>query len=1444
MNLNKIYIGTLLLLTLSSRAQNIPNPSNQGPSGTSATPATIADLPPLKINYLRETSPMLPVKTDIQLDAIKDDCTKAAMLTACTDGLGRPIQTIIRKPFNVAEKKDQVMHHSYDAFGREKRQLLPFAKTEVDPINNGKFTRKVWTNLRETYNALNLNVEQFLYSEIDYEESPLSRVKGSRSEGNNWIGKNKGTTISSALYSSTLTRWTIGYTAALPTISGTYSSNTLSVETATDEDGNVVTIYTDFDGKAIMKVDKTIQTVYVYDDLNRLRFEIPQKALTAVAANGNVLSQQIADELCTRYEYDDDGRLIVLKKPGVGETHYVYDRFDRIVLTQDANKRAQGKWIFTKYDPAGREIQSGQMNSAYTSGGLPANYTRAALQALADLTSGLSDPFLNYLLQTTVSRHSQYVSTFTNATVFIWYYFDSYDFTSETFVVGTNYGAHDAVQSKNVTGLLTGTKALLSDNINSSETFNFYNSRGELIQVKKTLPDYSTSTTTMHYDFKGRMIASEHVHGSNKTVKKYQYDTWDRIMFVHHRINSSASFTKIAEYRYDDLGRVSSKVLGNMSHPVNYEYNIRGWVTGINKAYCVDKSLGYFFGEEIFYDKGYTTTYLDGKIAGIQWRSKGTSDELRSYGYEYTYGRMTGAEYRQKNQGTTTPYDWNKTVKDFTTTVSYDPNGNIESMTHMGVNRTKQIITLDDLVYNYLPNSNRLKNIVENAPDAEAKDPDEHNGYGDFRDNLTISMNTPDYSYDANGNIASDKNRNADIITNDWFVLNKPTLVEYENGNQIHYLYDALGNLLSKRTVQYRPTAPALEIIYDYVDDMVNKDGNLQMIVHDEGRARKESSGFAYDYFLKDHIENVRAIITEDAGSTSGIMDPGTEPGYQINPDPEGTPMEPGGSIPSKEPVTYIATMEPVNNAYEIAIFENIEATRDLRPLSSDPLNRYCAKIIGTGSTQGMGPSIMLKVSADDKIQMGVESFYFADAVPGAVLPLQDLAAGLIGLITGGATISPEGWAVTQQGLPVSVGGAASALTQARAGQQDTTKPQAYLNYLFFDEKMQFMPQASGAVQVTISDQWKNIDIPAFTVPANGYLYAFTSNQTNVTARMDNMYVVTWTGRLLEETHYYPYGLAFDSYKAHSGKNNNLKYNTQYLEQHEFEDENGDMFGLDWYDFMGRTYDPQTGRWMQPDPMMQHASPYLAMGDNPVSFTDPLGLFDGINRSLPTFYVLSNKYKGWGTQEGQLTYAFNTLRGESSPQTGWEKRNWQKYNDPQNGSSHRGFNPAAYNNSHTIKRSLGEYKSYGWSADQNKSAVKMMAHGLTFALPAGAILKGLSGVLKIGNIVAKGRSVLFGYRATKSGTTVLGHYPDYVRVADNLGARRFQVPTKFWDKMSATEQWTANSKFLERMILRGDNIRLATPLTKVRPGSFFEKELNFLFERGFKVSSDGLWIIK
>lgn len=90
-----------------------------------------------------------------------------------------------------------------------------------------------------------------------------------------------------------------------------------------------------------------------------------------------------------------------------------------------------------------------------------------------------------------------------------------------------------------------------------------------------------------------------------------------------------------------------------------------------------------------------------------------------------------------------------------------------------------------------------------------------------------------------------------------------------------------------------------------------------------------------------------------------------------------------------------------------------------------------------------------------------------------------------------------------------------------------------------------------------------------------------------------------------------------------------------------------------------------------------------------------------------------------------------------------------------------------------------------------------------------------------------------------TGTTVLGHDPGYVQLSEKLGARRFDVPQDVWARMSDAERWAANQRFLDRTIARGDDIILATPVDRVRPGSFFERELRYLFSQGYRPDATG-----
>ena len=97
----------------------------------------------------------------------------------------------------------------------------------------------------------------------------------------------------------------------------------------------------------------------------------------------------------------------------------------------------------------------------------------------------------------------------------------------------------------------------------------------------------------------------------------------------------------------------------------------------------------------------------------------------------------------------------------------------------------------------------------------------------------------------------------------------------------------------------------------------------------------------------------------------------------------------------------------------------------------------------------------------------------------------------------------------------------------------------------------------------------------------------------------------------------------------------------------------------------------------------------------------------------------------------------------------------------------------------------------------------------------------------------------------KSGTSVLGKFPDYMKLSGELGAKRFSIPTDIWNKMSKAEQWGANRKFLDRMISRGDDIVLSNRVKNIDDVSgAFRQELDYLINKGFRISSDGLRMVK
>jgi RHS repeat-associated protein len=78
----------------------------------------------------------------------------------------------------------------------------------------------------------------------------------------------------------------------------------------------------------------------------------------------------------------------------------------------------------------------------------------------------------------------------------------------------------------------------------------------------------------------------------------------------------------------------------------------------------------------------------------------------------------------------------------------------------------------------------------------------------------------------------------------------------------------------------------------------------------------------------------------------------------------------------------------------------------------------------------------------------------------------------------------------------------------------------------------------------------------------------------------DDLIITHTKGKVLQEDHYYPFGLNISalSSTAPLSKPNKFKYNGKE-EQTEFD--------LDWYDYGARMYDAQIGRWNHVDPLAE-----------------------------------------------------------------------------------------------------------------------------------------------------------------------------------------------------------------------------------------------------------------
>ena len=330
-----------------------------------------------------------------------------------------------------------------------------------------------------------------------------------------------------------------------------------------------------------------------------------------------------------------------------------------------------------------------------------------------------------------------------------------------------------------------------------------------------------------------------------------------------------------------------------------------------------------------------------------------------------------------------------------------------------------------------------------------------------------------------------------------------------------------------------------------------------------------------------------------------------------------------------KDTTNYLASMEAAYRPTEVQLFGNVANTcvawtsmpnylnipSATRYATTNP-NDSVSKVDYNGTSgQKTGPSLLLKVMSGDTVKMGVQCYYNSGSGTTNNSSFNDvlnaLAGGLVN-VSGAA----HG---TFSNLTASNSSVYTGLTSF-LGSDDSVHsgyPKAYLNYIFLDDQFNYVSSLSGAVQAASSTYpagTMNTIAPGSQLAMNksGYLYIWVSNETQGwDVFFDNLSVQYKQGPLLEENHYYPFGLTMagisDKAIKPSYAENKYRYNDKELQNRELSDGSG----LEEYDYGARLQDPQLGVWHSIDPLAEESrkwSPYNYAYDNPISFIDPDGM--------------------------------------------------------------------------------------------------------------------------------------------------------------------------------------------------------------------------------------------
>jgi RHS repeat-associated protein len=817
------------------------------------------------------------------------------------DGNGQNIQSKAIK--ESPTKKDLISSTPiFDSFGRPQKSILAVPSN----LNNGNFENNTLSQ------AQNFYTDTAPFSEVSqYEPSPLSRPFKSIGPGSAFRPSKEGVqTFETGNFGIPNMTYIPREEFELGDIMvEEYEGNQLMKITNVDSEGNKTVVINDKEGNTLQtwvqykgdgsqKSDYLI-TTNIYDDLNRLTFIIPPSLYNDLPTENDEFNYPWYN--ISRNFYDERNRNYMSNTLDAGFNIKIFNKLGQVVLAQNTRQGFMFLWEWFKYNSRGDLVMTGLLKDP--------NNIWSTFQKLFDKFEepnqfeelSFNNNEIGYSKRSFPAAIQSLIDDYGNVNIIN--YYDNYLWNQNEKL---NFKKYKTDKWSNAKGLLTGRKVrrldLKSTPIltfgfsNDFEQFDtivkdsllavtmYYDDKNRLIQTQSENRLGKINQTDFVLDFTGQLLEEKEIYrkptsGIDSLIeikKTYKYDHAGRKLDATHHFNGRQEL--LASYEYDELGRLINKNLNEAGkdsikrqnpvevkdvvdvanrfvllqpgtsisgdsvyfafiasglQKVTYQYDIRGNLSCVNCKTNGELDTSKVFALKLDYHQD--GRFFNGLLSKQTWLSDSVE---RSFLYDYDKAnRLKRGVFSGQN---TENYSLPK--------ITYDLNGNVDSLQRYGKINVDEFGLIDDLKFTYYPISNALEKIDDLA--------DPNLG---FKDTNTLT----DFTYNAQGDITSDQNKGITSISYNYMGLIDK--VHFGSSKSIENFYTADGQKLKTIYINGSDTLKK-----DYIGNLIYINDTLRSAWHDEGRIIFENGSLnlpKYQYFINDHLGSTRVVFQRQTDS-------------------------------------------------------------------------------------------------------------------------------------------------------------------------------------------------------------------------------------------------------------------------------------------------------------------------------------------------------------------------------------------------------------------------------------------------------------------------------------------------------------------------------------------------------------------------------------------------